>query len=49
MCDYSLERVQSRDAVVADRLITTSFANTLTRGSADGECTPRRCFLAARY
>jgi hypothetical protein len=35
MCDYSLEQVQSRDAVVADRLITTSFPNTLTRGFAD--------------
>ena len=35
MCDYSLEQVQSRDAVVADRLVTTSFPNTLTRGFAD--------------
>ena len=35
MCDYSLEQVRSRDAVVADRLVTTSFPNTLTRGFAD--------------
>jgi hypothetical protein len=35
MCDYSLEQVQSRDAVVADRLVTTSFPNTLTRGFSD--------------
>jgi hypothetical protein len=35
MCDYSLEQVQSRDAVVADRLVTTSFPNTLTRGFAN--------------
>ena len=35
MCDYSLEQVQSRDAVVADRVVTTSFPNTLTRGFAD--------------
>jgi hypothetical protein len=48
MCDYCLERVQSRDAVVADRLITTSFANTPTRGSADGR-NPRRCLPVTRY
>jgi len=35
MCDYSLEQLRSRDAVVADRLVTTSFPNTLTRGFAD--------------
>jgi hypothetical protein len=35
MCDYSLEQVQSRDAAVADRLVITSFPNTLTRGFAD--------------
>ena len=34
MCDYSLESVASRAAVVADRLIVTSFKNTITRGFA---------------
>jgi len=34
MCDYSLEHVASRPAVVADRLITTSFPNSITRGFA---------------
>ena len=34
MCDYSLENVASRPAVVADRLIVTSFKNTITRGFA---------------
>ena len=32
MCDYSLEHVASRPAVTADRLVTTSFPTTLTRG-----------------
>ena len=34
MCDYSLEFVASRSAAVADRLVTTTFANTITRGFA---------------
>ena len=34
MCDYSLEHVASRPAAVADRLVTTTFANTITRGFA---------------
>jgi hypothetical protein len=34
MCDYSLEHVASRPAVTADRLITTNFPTTLTRGFA---------------
>jgi hypothetical protein len=34
MCDYSLEHVASRPATVADRLITTTFATTITRGFA---------------
>jgi hypothetical protein len=34
MCDYSLEHVASRPARVADRLVTTSFLNTITRGFA---------------
>jgi hypothetical protein len=34
MCDYSLENVNSRPARVADRLVTTTFPNTITRGFA---------------
>jgi hypothetical protein len=34
MCDYSLEHVASRPAAVADRLITTSFNTSITRGFA---------------
>jgi hypothetical protein len=38
MCDYSLHNVASRAAKVGDRLITTEFINTNTRGfSAAGE------------
>ena len=32
MCDYSLHGVASRPAKVGDKLITTEFWNTLTRG-----------------
>ena len=34
MCDYSLENVNSRPAALADRLVTTAFPNTITRGFA---------------
>ena len=34
MCDYSLENVLSRPAAVADRLVSTTFSNTITRGFA---------------
>jgi hypothetical protein len=34
MCDYSLENVMNRPAVVGDKLVTTSFANAITRGFA---------------
>src|SRR5262249_2899960 len=34
MCDYSLEYVASRPAAVADRLVSTTFSNTITRGFA---------------
>jgi hypothetical protein len=38
MCDYSLHFVASRPAKVGDKLVTTKFANSLTRGfSAVGE------------
>ena len=35
MCDYSLERVASRAAKVGDRLVTTQFKHTVTRGFAE--------------
>jgi hypothetical protein len=34
MCDYSLHLVKSRHASVADKLVTTKFANSITRGFA---------------
>ena len=34
MCDYSLDYVASRPARVGDKLVTTTFANSMTRGFA---------------
>jgi len=34
MCDYSLHNVASRPAKVGDKLVTTQFLNTITRGFA---------------
>ena len=34
MCDYSLERVASRSAKVGDKLISTGFRHTISRGFA---------------
>jgi hypothetical protein len=34
MCDYSLHLVESPPASVADKLVTTRFANSITRGFA---------------
>jgi hypothetical protein len=34
MCDYSLELIASRPARVGDKLISTSFPHTITRGFA---------------
>jgi hypothetical protein len=39
MCDYSLERVASRPARTGDRLVTTGFHGTLSRGFAAVEDT----------
>ena len=33
MCDYSLHLVASRPAVVGDKLVSTDFARSITRGS----------------
>src|SRR5262245_42518298 len=35
MCDYSLHHVASRPAKVGDKLVTTQFPNTITRGFSD--------------
>jgi hypothetical protein len=32
MCDYSLEHVASREAEVGDRLVSTRFGDSITRG-----------------
>lgn len=46
MCDYSLEHVASRPAKVGDKLITTKFNNSLTRGfAAIGQADVAVCIL----
>jgi hypothetical protein len=35
MCDYSLHAVASRPAKVGDKLVTTHFPNSITRGFCD--------------
>ena len=35
MCDYSLESVTSRPATVTDRLVTSRFPGTVTRGLSE--------------
>jgi hypothetical protein len=46
MCDYSLQLVASRPAKVGDRLVTSTFPYTLTRGlSAVGEPKVAVCLL----
>jgi hypothetical protein len=46
MCDYSLHHVASRPAKVGDKLITTEFAKSITRGfSAVGEPEVAVCLL----
>ncbi len=46
MCDYSLHGVASRPAKVGDKLITTEFSSTLTRGfSAVDEPNAAVCLL----
>jgi hypothetical protein len=46
MCDYSLHDVASRPAKVGDELVTTHFANSITRGFvAVGEPNVAVCLL----
>ena len=46
MCDYSLHHVVSRPAKVGDKLISTKFANSITRGfTAIGEPGVAVCLL----
>jgi hypothetical protein len=46
MCDYSLHHVASRPAKVRDKLVTTSFNNSITRGfAAVGEPNVAVCLL----
>jgi hypothetical protein len=46
MCDYSLHNVASRPAKVGDKLVTTQFFNSITRGfSAIGEPNVAVCLL----
>jgi hypothetical protein len=46
MCDYSLQHLASRPAKVGDKLITTQFNNSITRGfAAVGEPNVAVCLL----
>src|SRR5262249_17487736 len=46
MCDYSLHHVASRPAKVGDKLVTTQFNNSITRGFASvGEPNVAVCLL----
>jgi hypothetical protein len=46
MCDYSLRHVASRPAEVGDKLVTTQFEQTFTRGfAAVGEPNVALCLL----
>ena len=46
MCDYSLQHLANRPAKVGDRLVSTKFANSITRGfSAVGEPNVAVCIL----
>src|SRR5262245_48281746 len=46
MCDYRLHAVESRPAVVGDKVVTGEFAFTCTRGFADvNERTTAVCLL----
>jgi hypothetical protein len=47
MCDYSLGLVASRPAKVGDKLVTTKFENSMTRGfAAIGEPNVAVCLLS---
>ena len=46
MCDYSLHHVASRPAKIEDKLVTTKFSNSVTRGfAAVGEPDVAVCVL----
>jgi hypothetical protein len=45
MCDYSLDFVTSRPAKVGDKLVTTKFKNSVTRGFAAVEEPTAVCVL----
>ena len=46
MCDYSLHDVRSRPAKLADKLVSTTFFNSITRGfAAVGEPNVAVCLL----
>jgi hypothetical protein len=46
MCDYSLQHVATRAAIVGDLLVTTKFSNSITRGFAEvGEPNVAVCIL----
>jgi hypothetical protein len=49
MCDYSLHQVATRPAQIEDKLVTTKFKNSITRGfAAVGEPHVAVCLLPGR-
>src|SRR3984893_3701598 len=49
MCDYSLHHVATRPAKIEDKLVTTKFNNSITRGAAAvGEPNVAVCLLPGR-
>jgi hypothetical protein len=49
MCDYSLQHVATRAAKVGDKLVSTQFVNSITRGfSAIGEPSVAVCLPGVR-
>ena len=46
MCDYSLHNVATRPAQIEDKLVTTKFSNSITRGfAAAGQARVAVCLL----
>jgi hypothetical protein len=48
MCDYSLHHVATRPAKLEDKLVTTKFTNSITRGFG-GRRAARRGVPVARH
>ena len=49
MCDYSLELVASRPAKVGDKLMSTGFPHTISRGFASADDPKVALLFACRH